>query len=98
MRCSVCVQDGEPSTVFLVKRLPQSGPISPNAIFWDEQDRYHVHDSRPYIAQYRCDEGHRWRVETLEPCPSCDVGHGEPKVVFDVPNMPSEAAELRVER
>lgn len=77
MRCPVCVETGEKSTVRggggTKTLLGGGGP------YWDEDDVYHQHDPNRVTSYYTCSNNHRWTIKSLEPCPaeSCDYGKGE---------------------
>lgn len=71
MKCPACT---EPSTVFLIERPPRTLRPPPDMTFWDLMDKPHVHDTRPYVAFYRCQHQHRFKVTQLEECPSCAFG------------------------
>jgi hypothetical protein len=45
--------------------------------FYDEDGKWHFHDSQPTRHTYNCSRGHRWFVDKFEKCPNCDFGKGD---------------------
>ena len=74
MRCPICVERGERSTV-------TPGPFFEYAMGWtpyyDEDGEYHTHDPNRGQAYYNCSLNHTFALE-YRPCQSCDWGREEP--------------------
>ena len=74
MRCPVCVEQGQTSTVF----VPTGGVVTLmlGQRYYDEQGRYHDHDPNSHTYSYSCSNEHRW-VETIyDLCLNCDFNAG----------------------
>jgi len=39
--------------------------------WYDEEGRYHNHDSNVCTSSYSCSNGHTWKEEHLPACPTC---------------------------
>jgi hypothetical protein len=75
VKCPQCVGAGERSQVDI-------GPTQKMTIgnarrFYDEDGKWHFHDSQPTRHTYNCSRGHRWFVDKFEKCPNCDFGKGD---------------------
>lgn len=42
------------------------------APFYDEEDKYHVHDKNIIVVYYECTNGHQWSETGQRKCPSCN--------------------------
>jgi hypothetical protein len=79
MKCPVCVEAGDKSTV---RDHGQASTLMANLPFFDEDGLRHHHDSNRKTSAYSCSRGHRFEIVVYKtPCQSCDWGHdSEPEV------------------
>lgn len=65
MKCPTCESEGRTSYVY-------PGGMTVTAMycpsFYDEDGRYHNHDSNISTARYSCSNGHAWTVSTTGSC------------------------------
>lgn len=52
--------------------------------YYDEDGKYHNHDSNSRSYEYRCSMGHQIFVSPSNRCSSCDFGHDETITVKDL--------------
>ena len=71
MKCPVCLEKDLQSKVF-----PQgmACTLLYCAPYYDEDGKYHNHDSNTSTYSYSCSHGHRWTVSSTGKCSSCDFG------------------------
>ena len=57
MKCPQCVKEGKRSKVY-----PHGGSVTAMYCppFYDEDGKYHNHDSNTRTQSFSCSEGHRW--------------------------------------
>ena len=65
MFCPECEKQGLKSKVYI---KDTSGTLVYHAPFFDEDGRYHNHDSNIYTIDYRCSNRHVFSVETRGTC------------------------------
>ena len=71
MRCPKCSPAGTAHSVQLTQEVPAA--IGAARVFWDEQDREHVHDARWAVRYCECSHGHAFSVGgEAVPCPVAD--------------------------
>lgn len=39
--------------------------------FYDEEGRYHYHDTSEYLKKYKCSNGHEFEEKSYHGCPEC---------------------------
>lgn len=69
MKCPVCVEEGERSTLTV--------GMSSTTLMWsqpwyDEDGVYHDHDRNTRSTAYRCSNGHTWETRSKGGCPAGD--------------------------
>lgn len=82
MICPKCKELGQKSTV--------TGGMGTCTAMWfepwyDEDGKYHNHDSNRRSYNYNCSKGHQIFVSPSNKCSSCDWGYEETVVVKDGP-------------
>lgn len=71
MFCKQCQKEGKTSRVFMSAGCITAMYCAP---FFDEQGKYHHHDSNTSTQEYTCSNGHKWTdVMHGFPCPSCGM-------------------------
>jgi hypothetical protein len=77
MKCPVCEKEEKKSCVYpgmststLMYCLP----------YYDEEGKYHSHDTNTHTTQYSCSNGHNWSESSTGRCPSCDFGKDSTKI------------------
>lgn len=68
MRCSECEEKGRTHTV---RDLGSSSTLLGSQRFYDEQDKFHIHDLNTITTVYRCSNGHVFKIEEKKKCPTC---------------------------
>lgn len=72
MKCRECEKENKTS------RLTVSGPASATLLYfepyYDEEGKYHNHDSNIITTGFSCSNGHEYTVKYLMPCQSCNFG------------------------
>ena len=76
-KCPVCQLEGRLSTVSLMASGLEFIETTaytrlPTEAYWDEQGRFHVHDSNVTTVTYRCSHGHPFYQLHQSPCPLGD--------------------------
>lgn len=79
MKCEKCVEEGTTSEVY-----PGGGTSTLMYCppYYDEQGKYHHHDRNTHTTDYRCSNGHRWKLSEQGMCPSCDFGKSSSKTIY----------------
>jgi hypothetical protein len=72
MKCPECINEGKKSKVFPGMCTVTAMYCAP---FYDEDGKYHHHDSNITTTAYSCSEGHDWSDHYQGQCGSCDWGH-----------------------
>jgi hypothetical protein len=63
--CKVCWSGCQKSIVY--PKFYQA-PLGEGTCFYDEEGRYHVHDSKEKKTQYKCSNGHEWEQSMTDQC------------------------------
>lgn len=73
MICPQCQKEGKKSIIY-----PGMGytTLVWNPPFYDENGKYHHHDTNATTSEYKCSNGHAWTEVTY---PSCWCGWGREK-------------------
>ena len=71
MKCPVCFEKELKSNVY---RGMSTSTLLYCAPYYDENGRYHSHDSNTHTTHYKCSNGHAWVESSKGICPSCDFG------------------------
>lgn len=82
MRCPICKAEGREHRLSEKKVSPTIlNRESTVDIFYDEQDRKHIHDRETRTFVYICSNGHYFRHDMMSRCPQmgCDW-NGKPEV------------------
>lgn len=75
MRCEKCIEQGLKSTIII---FPGSTTLMWSTPYYDEKGRLHDHNPNWSTTDYRCSNGHEWRVRSRTGCAICgDEGEKE---------------------
>jgi len=66
MICSTCKNNNEKSKVYIVGTFYDLK--EPQDRFFDENGKWHVHDTNPTINKYQCTNGHEWSEKKYAKC------------------------------
>jgi len=80
--CPKCKEFGQKSTVSGGYGTSTAMYCQP---YYDEDGKYHNHDSNSKSFQYSCSKGHLLFVSPSNRCSNCDWGHEETITVADIP-------------
>lgn len=79
MKCPVCVEKGLKSNVYVGMSTSTLMYCTP---YYDEDGKYHNHDSNTHTTNYSCSHGHTWAESNNGSCPSCDFGKDSHKITI----------------
>lgn len=71
MKCPVCEKENLKSYVYVGMSTSTLMYCAP---YYDEDGKYHSHDSNTHATNYSCSNGHTWIESSTGICPSCDFG------------------------
>lgn len=71
MKCPVCSEKSMKSSVYVGMSTSTLMYCPP---YYDEDGKYHSHDSNIHSTNYSCTKGHQWSESSTGTCPSCDFG------------------------
>ncbi len=79
MKCPVCIEKDLKSRVSIGMSLSTLMYCAP---YYDEDGKYHSHDSNTHTTNYSCSHGHTWSESSTGTCPSCDFGKDSKGVII----------------
>lgn len=80
MICPKCKEEGNTSKVYSGYGMTTcAGTMS----YYDEQGKYHYHDSNITTSQATCSNGHRITMKSSSKCSSCDFGSNSDSVTVE---------------
>jgi len=79
MKCPICVEKKLKSCVYVGISTSTLMYCAP---YYDEDGKYHSHDSNVNATEYNCSQGHKWSESHIGICPSCDFGKDSKKITI----------------
>jgi RNA polymerase subunit RPABC4/transcription elongation factor Spt4 len=80
MKCPVCVESGLTSLV-------SSSPVGTTPVggmeYWDEGEKFHVHNPNYSVRRFQCTNGHRMMMMQFNSCPSCEYNEGRTELYLE---------------
>lgn len=70
-QCPHCLKNAPGSTITTFVKLDRGYVDEP--VMFVSDGIPHSHDPNPYIATWRCQNGHEFQIENLKPCLGCPL-------------------------